>query len=227
MERLHNFEAVNRFGTVHNKPLIELATWYVADIVKGTKFSFRDLHNWLDVQKPIANQLDEIRNLVGDRLFASIKPMIMGWGARKEQEMATAMIAMHQKQHEKHGAPSWDSSGHKATTNASPFSNTATTERRVITLSEDFQQMVKKTGNKREKCELIIRAGNEIVAQKREGKTLPDDLKNWIYKAGRCIECINNCYCGSVDDFVRGESKFTPSRFVKCSKGEKHAFSCP
>jgi hypothetical protein len=101
-----------------------------------------------------------------------------------------------------------------------------------VSLNPDNNTAIEKINKCREKVEqlnLLVLMVKEIRRQiTEEGRELMGTLRNFIYKRGRVVDCIQSCHCGKIESFMIANPRFAMSKFCQgkekcCSKGKKHS----
>lgn len=85
-----------------------------------------------------------------------------------------------------------------------------------IVLDEDYRQLTK-TNHKDKKVVilLMIKAVQSVIKQRQLRKQFPDEkMKSWIHKIAKPCLCIEECYKGNIDLFLKAHPNFIYSKHV-------------
>jgi hypothetical protein len=96
-----------------------------------------------------------------------------------------------------------------------------------MVLDRDYQEDLKrcKRADLAGKVQVCVDGAADIIKQSGEGKILPDNaIKSWFYRAASIAQCVEQCHSNSIADFVRCNPTCVHSRFSNstCSEGKKH-----
>ena len=232
MKTLHQFAALNMKSNPFIKPIVELAKWWIFDVLGVQLLNIASVHREAYDYKPDLS--------VDDKMKAAIQK-IDNLEMRTEIELAVKnAIAEHVKaaMNPTFALPV-DSAGKTGMTPIA-FAPDAAAEAEVEgeilnrkrkkpdpastfnSLERNYQRecLAKKKG--KDKIGLFILADAEAKSKIKATAMSPaEPLKSWLYRVGRVVDCVNGCHGSSIDAFLEA-NKGALSHFRICSSGQKH-----
>jgi len=256
IETHHQYDALNMASKPYARPLLQLADWYVHDLLGISREIFPtmsiaqlwrkavghhpDLSCETDYIKDLRQHLPPpVAKRIIDNIRKSQEARLLTERARFEEVYLMAQPGPPSSLRRSVG-------GTPATTitvtrdTESPITDSsppATNQRRravppeeAIVGKRDYQNLAGAAGKRQQRKELVdicCEAIADIVEQKQNGKLLVDPLKSWANRASRILQCIEQCHGGSKDAFLQENPKFTISKFTTCSNQVNHRAHIP
>ena len=225
----HQFANANMRSNQYIKPLPELAKWYILDVVKiprnapaSIPFIYRNVLAFVPMpssRQRLQGALAKVQDIgLRNEIESALSAVIVDATKKK------AALGVQDDEPPALNAQSCDSTGHRKKRKALPDNENLITE-----LSKEYQGLSSKCKDKTAKIELYLAAVAETQhLVKTKQMSLGDPLKSWIYKAGRIVDCVQNCHGGNIESFQTEHPKFQLKDFKSCKKLQRHTmcFDC-
>jgi hypothetical protein len=92
----------------------------------------------------------------------------------------------------------------------------------TILLKKDYRKLTKEKKNRKNNIIFMIEAVKEVIEQRKMKRRFKDEkIKSWIHKIAKPCLCVEICYSGNVDAFVKAHPSFIYSKHV-CTNKKKH-----
>jgi hypothetical protein len=220
---LPQYNNLNKASTPFVKPAPEQANWWVFEKMgvdindrRNIPGMFRKICNWKPPKTSEEQLLSALQELVGDKVkVTEIMSLV-----RTDREMTVREAFKN-------------ADGGQAATQpivvvtpppgpAAKRQRTENTDEEVV-LSCDFKTLAAaRRTTKSNKFELYVAAAREAREQIKDGRKLSNETKSWLIRTGAILDCVDNCFGGSVDDCL---AAFTVNG---CKADSTHGrFSCP
>jgi hypothetical protein len=101
----------------------------------------------------------------------------------------------------------------------------------LIVLSRDYQfEIGRQAATKADRVALAAALVAEVRAQRNENKSFEttSKIKRFVYRIGKTVDCVDQCYGGSIDAFLTAHGDWSVSAFASCklcASGVSHVFS--
>ena len=224
------YEALNMPSTPHKKHITILATEYVhkkcgvPDYCNFGNKSIAQICNKVCQHLPDQTAEAQFKKFLQDNLPASMLAGALQL-SNKAQEARVLNAVNHSTEVQTAAAATIRVSLSPTTTSGS-----AAKKRKIISEEEkvtwkegkDYKAQAAKQKNKAGLLIVIRHAMTEVAAQVEDGKKLVDPIKTWIYKAGKAVKCVDDCYDGKDDAFLKAHPKFTIGRNWQCPNNNDH-----
>ena len=254
IETHHQYDALNMASKPYARPIVQLADWYVHDLLGIPRELFPSMsipalwkkavgyHPDLSCETDYVNDLRQhLPPLVAKRIIDNIRKAQAAHLLVERARIEEVYLLAHSS------PPSSgrrDLGGTRVAT-VTPDSDTpiadssppaASHKRRTVNPEEavvgkrDYQMEAGAAAKRQQRKELVdlcCDAIKDIVEQKQNGKLLADPLKSWANRASKIVKCIEECHGGSKDAFLQSNPTFTISKFSKCANKVSHPAHIP
>jgi hypothetical protein len=207
------------------KPLVELANRYIVEQLK-VKFS-KDVSIIQICEraaefKPPPTVEEEFEKLLRSVIPEALLPLVMSLLAKIKENYAAKFSNANQVDLCVH-VDARDNKRRRQTDKEPPSTEATCKEKaKSITCSRDYQTEVRDgTKSKAEKLDLILAAVDEVRAQIAPNRSLDDPLRSWVYRAGKVAQCLESCFGGNKEEFLKESKSVAPSQFECSSKDKK------
>jgi hypothetical protein len=229
---LESFSTLNIESSKYTKPLPELASWFVYDILGISKsnkhVSFAQIHRTACAYTPDLTHEQKMKAILESKLSPQELAEVLALYKQGTNERIRAAMNPSSVATVSDSTPSTEAPQNESQS-VEPFIIDAPSKKRKqnvddrVSCERDFQLECKKAREKPAKVKVCIDCDEQVRLQITQGKVLVDPLRTFAYRAAKVAQCVKECHGSSIESFLESNPSFTPSNFGTCSKDVKHA----
>jgi hypothetical protein len=232
IKTLESYSAINIESSQYSKPLPELASWYVFDVLRVPRHlqhvTFMQIHRTACAYVPDLSHEQKMKQKLAEKFSGEeLDELLRLYNTSTDERVRAAM----------NPRATMESNENASNTTLSTSSPTAVTTFDIdappskkhkpnledcVSCERDYQGEARKARAKEAKVKVCMDCVEDVKAQISQGKMLVDPLRTFTYRASKVSQCVQNCHGNDTKSFIAANPKFTPSSFNTCSKGIKH-----